>query len=134
MSVKPKKSVKAIDRPFDAATLAKARKIADQYQVILAFQQGHWYGRGLELPSIQGDGKTVGQCVENTREAFCGWVAYLLEEGQSPPTPAREGTRTQQVNVRLTAEEKTLLENAARRKGFVGLSDFVRTAAIELAR
>jgi predicted RNase H-like HicB family nuclease len=134
MSVKSKKSAKGIDRPFDAATLAKARRIAEQYQVILAFDQGHWYGRGLELPGVHGDGRTVAQCVEETREAFCGWVAYLLEEGQSPPPPAREGNRTQQVNVRLTAEEKTLLENAARRKGFVGLSDFVRTAAIELAK
>ena len=106
MSVKSKKSAKALDRPFAADTLAKARKIALQYQVILACEDGHWYGRGLELPSIHGDGKTVARCVENTREAFAGWVAYLLEEGQRPPPPAREATRTTQVNVRLTAEEK----------------------------
>ena len=92
MSAKSKKSAKAIDRPFDAHTMAKAVKVAEQYQVILAFEDGHWYGRGLELPNIHGDGKTVNQCVENTREAFAGWVAYLLEEGQRPPTPAREGT------------------------------------------
>jgi len=134
MSAKSKKSAKAIDRPFDARTMAKAVKVAEQYQVILAFEDGHWYGRGLELPNIHGDGKTVGQCVENTREAFAGWVAYLLEEGQRPPTPAREGTRTAQVNVRLTSEEKVLLEATAKRKGFSGLSDFVRAAAMELAK
>jgi predicted RNase H-like HicB family nuclease len=134
MSAKSKKSAKAIDRPFDVHTMAKAVKVAQQYQVILAFEDGHWYGRGLELPNIYGDGKTVNQCVENTREAFCGWVAYLLEEGQRPPTPAREGTRTAQVNVRLTSEEKVLLEATAKRKGFSGLSDFVRAAAIELAK
>jgi uncharacterized protein (DUF1778 family) len=61
-------------------------------------------------------------------------VAYLLEEGQRPPTSAREGTRTAQVNVRLTAEEKVLLEATAKRKGFSGLSDFVRAAAIGLAK
>ena len=132
MSAKSKRSIEAVDRPFDAGTLRKAKKIAEQYQVILAFEDGHWYGRGLELPGIHGDGKTVARCVSNTREAFCGLIAHLLEQGKSPPVPAREGTRTQQVNVRLTAEEKTLLENAARRKGFVGLSDFVRTAAMEL--
>ncbi len=134
MSVKSKKSAKALDRPFAADTLAKARKIALQYQVILACEDGHWYGRGLELPSIHGDGKTVARCVENTREAFAGWVAYLLEEGQRPPPPAREATRTTQVNVRLTAEEKALLEATARRKGYGGLSDFFRAAAIEVAK
>ena len=134
MSAKSKKSAKAIDRPIDAGVMAKAKAIAQEYQVILACDDGHWYGRGLELPNIHGDGKTAGQCVENTREAFGGWVAYLLEEGQRPPTPAREGTRTMQVNVRLTAEEKALLEVTAKRKGFSGLSDFVRAAAMEVAR
>ena len=134
MSAKSKKSAKAIDRPFDAHTLAKARKVADQYQVILAFEDGHWYGRGLELPNIHGDGKTVNRCVENTREALAGCVAYLLEEGQRPPSPAREGTRTAQVNVRLTAEEKALLESTAKRKGYSGLSDFIRAAAIDATR
>ena len=92
MSEKSKRSAKgkAIDRPFPPALLAKARKIAGQYHVILDCQDGHWFGRGLELPSIHGDGKTVGQCVEDTREAFAGWVAYLLEEGRRPPTPARQ--------------------------------------------
>ena len=134
MSVKSKKSAGAIERPIDADAMAKAKAIAHEYQVILACEDGHWYGRGLELPGIHGDGKTVGQCVENTREAFCGWVAYLIEEGQRPPTPAREGTRTMQVNVRLTAEEKALLEVTAKRKGFSGVSDFVRAAAMEVAR
>jgi uncharacterized protein (DUF1778 family) len=43
-------------------------------------------------------------------------------------------TRTAQVNVRLTAEEKALLESTAKRKCYSGLSDFIRAAAIELAR
>ncbi len=136
MSEKSKKPAKgkAIDRPFPPGVLAKARKIAGKYQVILACEDGHWYGRGLELPNIQGDGKTANGCVENTREAFAGWVAYLLEERQRPPTPAREGARTAQVNIRMTAEEKTLLETTAKRKGFSGLSDFLRAAAMELAK
>jgi len=125
---------KPIDRPFDAQVWAKAVKYAEQYQVILAFEDGHWYGRGLELPNIHGEGRTAGRGVENTREAFAGWVAYLLEEGRRPPTPARGGTRTAQVNVRLTSEEKMLLEATAKRKGFSGLSDFVRAAALELAK
>ncbi len=131
MSVKSRKSAKAVDRPFDPEVLAKAKRTAAQYQVIVSFEDGQWFGRGLELPHVCGDGKTVTQCVENTREALTGAVAYLLETGQKAPTPARAGTRTTQVNVRLTAEEKVLLETASRRKGFSGLSDFIRAAAIE---
>ena len=105
MSVRSRESAEAIDRPFDPDVLAKAKKIAAQYQVILSCEEGHWYGRGLELPNVFGDGKTVAQCVQNTREALAGAVAYFLEERQKPPAPARAGTRTQQVNVRLTSEE-----------------------------
>ncbi len=134
MSVKSRESAEAIDRPFDADVLAKAKRIAAQYQVILSCEEGHWYGRGLELPSVFGDGKTVAQCFQNTREALAGAIAYLLEQCQKPPAPARAGTRTQQVNVRLSAEEKTLLEATAKQKGFHGLSDFLRTVAIEAAK
>jgi len=70
------------------------------------------------LPNVHGDGKTVSQYVEDTRLAFAGWVAYLLEEGHKPPAPAQAGMRTAQVNVRLTAEEKVLLETTAKQKGF----------------
>jgi len=132
MSAKSRKSAKGkgIERPFAPEVLARAREIAGQYQVIVSCEEGHWYGRGLELPRVFGDGKTANQCVENTREALCGAVACLLEEGQQIPSPAREGVRTQQVNIRLTAEERLLLERAAKQKGFVGMSDFVRSAAV----
>ena len=131
MSGKSKESAKAVDRPFSTDVLKEAGKITDGYQIILGCEAGHWYGRGLEMPNVFGDGKTVNQCMEDTREALCGAVATMLEQGQKPPTPAREGTRTQQVNVRLTAEEKAVLEITARRKGFKGLSDFIRAAALE---
>lgn len=131
MSAESRKSAKAVDRPFDPEVLAKAKRAAAQYQVIVSFEDGQWFGRGLELPNVCGDGKTVSRCVENTREALTGAVAYLLEAGQKPPAPARVGMRTTQVNVRLTAEEKLLLEAASRRKGFSGLSDFIRAVAIE---
>ena len=134
MSVKSKNSSKRIDRPFAPALLAQARTIAEEYQVVLAFEDGEWYGRGLELPYVFGDGKTPGRCVASTREAFVAAVATLLERGERPPTPAHSGHRTTQVNVRLTAEEKSLLEATAHSKGFNGLSDFMRAAALESAR
>src|ERR1700676_2861539 len=136
MSGKSKRSSgkAALDRPFAASVLDKARKLADQYQVIVWHEDGEWYGRGLELPHVYGDGRTPAQCIENTREAIIGMVATLLERGERPPTAAHAGRRTTQINVRLTADEKALLEATAHRKGFSGLSDFIRAAAIESTR
>jgi predicted RNase H-like HicB family nuclease len=112
---------------------AQARALADQYQVILRQEDGEWYGRGLEMPYVFGDGKTPTACLTSMREALNAAIVYLLESGQSPPPPARGGKRTMQVNVRLTPEEKARLESVAQRKGFEGLSDFVRAAALKEA-
>ena len=131
MSGKSRKSAKAVERPFSAQVLKEARKIAVEYQVILHCEGGHWYGRGLEMPHVFGDGNTADRCIEDTQEALCGAVACMLEQGQRPPAPARQGTRTQQVNVRLTAEEKAVLEATAKNQGFRGLSDFLRAAALD---
>ena len=57
-------------------------------------------------------------------------VATMIESGQRPPQPASEGRRTEQVNVRLTAEEKLLFANAAMNLGFKGISDFIRNTAL----
>jgi len=81
--------LRAIDRPFAAGILAQAGKIAEQYQVILAAEDGEWYGRRLELPHVFADGKTPAQCVANTRDGMTTAVATLLERGDKPPAPAR---------------------------------------------
>jgi predicted RNase H-like HicB family nuclease len=111
----------------------QAQKITAEYQIILSTEDGQWYGRGLELPHVFGDGATAEDCVESTREALASTVAYLLDVGKTPPTPAHQGLRTQQVNIRLTAEEKALLESRAHSRGFSGLSDFIRAVVIEAA-
>ena len=82
---------------------------------------------------VEADLRVGGTEIADTREALAGAVAYMIETAQRPPSPAREGRRTEQVNVRLTAEEKLVLETTARRKGFQGLSDFIRNAALESA-
>jgi len=129
------KSSKAINRAFDRAILRRAEEAAQSYQIILHFEDGEYYGRGLELPNVMSDGKTPDECVRATRDALVTAVAYLLEKGEAPPAPAVENKRTEQVNIRLTAEEKLLLEETARRKGFRGISDFVRSAGLaELQR
>jgi predicted RNase H-like HicB family nuclease len=123
-----------LDRPFAAGVLAEARRFASEYQIIVESEEGHWYGRGLEMPHVFGDGATPAACIEDTRQALTAAVAYLLEQKRIPPSPAKEKKRTTQVNVRLTAEEKSILETTARRKGFEGLSDFLRAAAFESLR
>ena len=131
MSAKSKHSKgQAMDRPFDAAILAKARQIVADYQIVIAFEDGEWYGHGLELPGAHGDGKTPQAAVADTREAMVGVVAYMLEEGQRPPEPAREGHRSVQINIRVTAEEKAVLESRSRARGFRGLSDFIRASVL----
>jgi predicted RNase H-like HicB family nuclease len=133
MSAKSKSSPKskgAIDRPFDPAILKRARAIAEQYQVILRREDGEWFGRGLELPNAHEDGATPEACVRKTRAMFVTVVAYLLEEGQTPPAPASDAVRDQQVNIRLTTEEKLRLEESSKQAGFRGVSDFMRAKSL----
>ena len=124
----------ALDRPFAREILAQAKRIVADYQIILECEDGRWYGRGLEMPHVFGDGNSPTSCIADTRSALTSAVAYLLEGGEMVTPPARLGRRSQQVNVRLTAEEKAILEGTARRRGFEGLSDFIRAAALESTR
>lgn len=130
MSAKPRKSSKAIDRPFSPEILRRARDIAAEYQIILQFEDGAYYGRGLELPYVMNDGRTPDECVRKTREILTTAVAHMLENGEVPPAPASSHKRTEQINLRVTPEEKLLLEQAARNKGFRGVSDYVRSVSL----
>jgi len=87
-------------------------------------------GHGLELPGARGDGKTPQAAVADTREAMTGMIAYMLEQGENPPEPSREGKRSVQINVRVTPEEKAVLESRSRSRGFRGLSDFIRASVL----
>ena len=79
------------------------------------------------------DGPTFAQCAESTIEATTLAVASMLEDGERPPAPASAAKRDRQVNIRMTADEKFRLEQAARREGFRSVSDFIRTAAMNRA-
>ena len=134
MSAKSVKPSKAIDRQFDPTILKRAREIASAYQIILNFEDGEYFGRGLELPLVMNDGKTPDACVKATRESFVTAVAHMLECGEVPPPPASENKRTEQINIRVSAEEKLLLEEAAKSKGFRGIGDFVRSTSLANVR
>lgn len=100
------------------------------YRLILESNDELGYiGSSVEIPTVMADGRTPDACVKATREALAVALATMLEMGRRPPTG--RATRNVQVNVRLTAEEKLAMEAAAHRMGFKGVSDFVRTAALD---
>lgn len=116
-------------RPFEAAVLAQAREIASRYQIVVWSEDGEFFGRGVELPHAMNDGRTAAECIEKTRDILATTVATMIEDGDSPPPPAIDGVRSEQGNVRVTAEEKMTLESFAQRQGFRGAADFMRSSA-----
>ena len=119
-----------LDRPFDPQILRRAVEVSRRYRLVLEpDDEVGFIGHALELPSVFADGRTAEACVRATVEALTGTVAFLLESGQIPPAPLARA-RDAQINVRVTAEEKLVLEQKARRSGFRGVSDFVRAAAL----
>ena len=136
--VKPvakKKSGKPkLDRPFEAATLKKARALVKRYRLVIEPNDDVGFiGCTAEMPFVMADAEDIAGCVAATREATIAAVATMLEADQRPPSPASDGRRETQLNVRLTVDEKQALDAAAMRLGFRSVSDFVRTAALEKA-
>ncbi len=130
MSDRSRKSRRKIDAPFSPDLLRRAKALADRYQIVVSFEDGEYYGRGLELPFVMDDGKTAESCIANTREALAVTIATMIEQGEAPPSPASDEKRDQQINIRLSAMEKAALEEAARQAGYSGVSEFVRAAAL----
>lgn len=131
---KAKSAAPSLDRPFAKAVLAQAERMASQYQLVITREPEIGYlGRTVEMPLVMGDGETIEACATQTLEATVAAIATMLELGETPPAPARAGKRDQQVNIRLTAEEKMQLEAAARNEGFRSLSDFLRASGLNRA-
>jgi predicted RNase H-like HicB family nuclease len=124
----------ALDRPFEDRHWGDAARLVEGYRLILEpDDEGGYIGSAVELQSVLARGATAQECIESTKRALTVAAATMLEAGQRPPAPASQKKRQIQINVRLSADEKLLLEEAARRCGFKGVSDFVRTAALERA-
>jgi len=122
---------KALNKPFKESIVRKARKIVADYRIILERNERLGFiGSSVELPTVFADAKTPEKCYRTAEDALMVAVATMIECGQRPPQPASAGRRTEQVNVRLTAEEKLLFANAAMNLGFKGISDFIRNTAL----
>jgi predicted RNase H-like HicB family nuclease len=122
----------ALDRPFDREIWRRAREIASGYSLVLEPEAEVGYvGSALELPNVFADGKTPDTCVKETLNALTGVVARMLELGKTPPAPAKDAEqRDVQLNIRVSAREKMLIEKAAKAHGFRGVSDYLRTVAV----
>ncbi len=131
MKTKTKTKPMDLRRAFKASVLRKAKKMAADYRIVLEKNERLGFiGSSVELPTVFADAKTPDKCYKATQEALMVAVATMIECGQRPPQPASAGRRTEQVNVRLTAEEKLLFANAAMNLGFKGISDFIRNTAL----
>lgn len=121
--------------PVPPDIMRQAIAFADQYRFVFQLEpDGGYIGHPLEMPLVLGSGDTIDACYRDTMEAATMAVAAVLERGEQPPAPSREGKRDQQVNIRLTADEKMSLEAAANRDGFRSLSDFMRAASLQRSR
>lgn len=122
---------KALKKPFKESIVRKARKIVADYRIILERNERLGFiGSSVEIPTVFTDAQTPEKCYKAVQDALMVAVATMIECGQRPPQPASMGLRTEQVNVRLTAEEKLLFANAAMNLGFKGVSDFIRSTAL----
>ncbi len=131
MAIQAKRSrrVAEFDAPFASEILEQARRIAGGYRIIIRPSETLGYVASiLELPLVFTDGKTQEQCLKNAMFGAETMIATMLEAGQAPPSSSSR--RTEQINLRLTSEEKLILEEESQRKGFKGLSDYVRAAAL----
>lgn len=118
-------------RAFARKILDQAERLASQYGVVIRREPDSGFvGEAVELPFNVGVGATPEECLRETREILVSAIAVMLERGQRPPSPASEQRREVQLNIRLTADERLRLQEAARQAGFRSISDYVRSAAL----
>ena len=82
--------------------------------------------------TLHGDGQTVESAIADAREAVVAGLSADLADGMSAPLPASQGVRSEQVNVRLSADEREAIEANAIRAGFKGMADYIRAVALGL--
>lgn len=128
------KKPRDLRRVFTRALLNKARAIGDQYTIMVEPSARGYEASAVEMPSVFVHAATERECFSKLREALMVGVAVMLEGGQTPPAFMAESQRTMQINIRLTAHERFMLESASRNQGFRGVSDFVRNAALAQSR
>jgi len=111
---------------------AEAKEHASRYRLLIEkTEKGRYIGSAFEMPSVVIGANSEAECLRLTRRALALAVQTMIDRGKQPPAASSDNKRHEQVNVRLTAMEKMRLEEASRRQGFRGLSDYIRNKALE---
>ena len=109
----------------------EAEKIGSQYRLVISSHGTKGFvGSSIEMPLVLGHGKTEALCITDTRAAIVMTLELMLEKGEVPPSPASEGKREVQLNIRLTPDERMRIQEKARQAGFRSIADFMRRAAL----
>ncbi len=113
----------------------QARRVADQYTTLFKSRRGLGIvGNCLEMPDVWVCADRADRCAELLREALASAVQRILEVKQQPPEPLTVSKRDCRVKVMVSAHEKLRLERLAHARGYRGVEDFVREAALDAAR
>jgi hypothetical protein len=75
------------ERPFDKKTLAKARRLVDEYRFAFWREDGRNVSQCVEMDTL-GTGDTAERCRAQARALAVTGVAYMVESGKRPPPPA----------------------------------------------
>ena len=118
---------------IDPQLLVRAREIASEYRAVIERDgEGGFVANSLEMPSVYSQGKTAEACFKLLMEALTQAVAMRLQNGKVPPRSGKL-MLTEQLNLRITTEEKVLVEAAASRLGFRGVSEYIRHVLLKRA-
>ncbi|MFN0130919.1 MAG: type II toxin-antitoxin system HicB family antitoxin [Phycisphaerales bacterium] len=124
-------------RPGDLTpqTLERAALWVDGYRFVTErTDDGTFMAHSIELPAVVAMGDSPEAALHAAIEAQRLAVALMLHDRVHPPLPTGSGKRDQQVNVRMSAQERLLMDAAAKASGFSTIADYLRTAAIEFAK
>src|SRR5438270_7221092 len=89
---KPKKPLDKVPGLARKA-IERGKAVAARYRIVLWQEDGEWYGEGVEEPGVMGDGRTVAECIRNTRYALALAVASHIADGEPIVTPLSERER-----------------------------------------
>lgn len=121
---------RAIDRPFDPAILKRAKSVVADYQLVIWQEDGEWCAKGVEVPNAFAAADSLAACEREWREVCVTLIAYGIEKGEEPPPAAREGVRSEQVNMRVSSTERLALETRVLQGGHKGISDYIRSVVL----
>jgi predicted RNase H-like HicB family nuclease len=134
MSKKPTNPESPVSGEFAADVWKRAGESANAYSIVVNKTDDGWMARCVEIPTVFVFAKTAESAMKKIHEPLTVLVATMIEAKRALPSPMSEGKREAQVNVKLTAEERLMVEGAAKSRGFKGISDFFRFAALQVAR